>query len=498
MKKQWVMMALAGVAIAFFQPLNAADLMQVYQQALTSDPSFKAAYSTEMAEAEAVPSNLAFLLPQINLTSGALWSHSRTASDNYAAAANHSGTPLHVRLKSRTTNVNLDLTQTIFDFTNWMNLASAQASVKAAKATYNAAAQDLMQRTAQAYFNVLQARDMLRFSISEKQALYQEYLQANERLRVGVATITDVDNARAAYDGAIADYIAANNDVANKVEDLRSITGKSYSALATLRTTIPLIMPKPTSIDQWVSTGVKQNWSYIAAHYTALAAHRNIWAQRGGHMPTVSASAGYDNQLKRTYGGRGRTRTTGPSAELDFSLPIFSGGAVSSSVRKAIADFETATHQEDEIYRQVVNQTRKAYLGVNSGISTVKAQKQVVISNKSSLDGTKAGYQVGTRTMVDVLLAQRALYQSQRDYAAARYNYLMSIIGLKQSAGILSEEDLQKINSWLHSSSVKQKLVRKSQVKKNIVQKKPTPRKPKKQHKLGKGVVETRFIRPVS
>ena len=177
MKKQWVISLLASIFL-LTQPANATDLMQVYQQALNSDPVFKAAYSTEMAEAEAVPTMASALLPQIAFTGGANWGKTTTNSDNYAAAASHTGSGFRATLRRRTTDVGLNVTQSIFDLTNWLNLAAAQASVKAAKATYNSAALDLMTRTAQAYFDVLESQDMLRFTLAEQQALYEEYLQA--------------------------------------------------------------------------------------------------------------------------------------------------------------------------------------------------------------------------------------------------------------------------------------------------------------------------------
>lgn len=449
MKKQFVI-AILGGSISLLSPMtHAADLMQVYQQALTSDPTFKAAYSTEMSEAEAVPTNFAALLPQVSATGGVKWNRIKTNSDNYSNGANQSGTSLDVTTRSRQGTVELDLTQKIFDFTAWMNLSAAQASVKAAKATYNAAAQSLMQRTSQAYFNILEAQDILRFTGAEKRAFYEEYLQAKERLKVGVATATDVDNARASYDGSVADYISAKNDLANKKEDLIAITGQDNPSLASLRYSIPLVMPKPMDMSGWVSKGINQNWDYTAARYTALAAHRDIYAASGGHMPTITAAAGYSNQYTRKFRGGGRTRETGPSAEVDFNLPIFSGGSVNSAVRKAIADYETASNNQEQSYRNVVSSVRKAYLAVQSNISTVQAQRQAVISSTSSLDGTRAGYKVGTRTMVDVLLAQKALYQAQKDYASARYGYVMSLIELKQAVGTLSDQDLQGINDWL-------------------------------------------------
>lgn len=428
------------VLVLGLQQANAANLWQTYQQALVSDPTYKAAVSTEMSAAEAVPESFSTLLPQINFTGDA----QGTQKSIYA-------TPSKYTRHSRDYSYELKLTQKIFDFTNWQELASAKNSVKASKATFNAAAQSLMQRTASAYFAVLQSEEILRYTKANKQALYQQYMQAQQQYEVGVKTITDVYQARADYEASVSEYISAKNDLDNKFENLRVITGKLYKSLVPLKDNLPLVNPRPNNIDKWAATAVKQNWSLAAAHYTTLAAQDTIKAEQGGHLPTVGVFAQYDKTFHNYFRNGGVVYNVGPSAGLEFSVPIFAGGGVNSAVRKAIADYETASHQQEVTRRSVVNNTRQAYLGVLTGISTIRSNRKAVTSSQSSLRGTQEEYKVGTQTMVDVLIAQKKLYDSQREYVNSRYDYVNGLINLKAAAGTLSANDLLKINGWLRS-----------------------------------------------
>jgi len=471
MKK--IIAALVGLGLTTLGcQAQAVSLMQVYRKALQNDQKFKQALSQEQSTAEKVPQSIAVLLPQIAFGATGTLSKQQTKSTGTNIASVNSGYFSNTE-RDRGYNYDLSLKQNIFNFTYWKNLSSAKATVKAAVADYNAAAQDLMKRTAQAYFAVLQAKDVLRFTAAEKRAYYQQYIQAKQSFKVGVKTITDVYNAKAAYDAAVASYVKAKNDIANREEDLRVITGVMYWKLDPLKAKIPLVKPYPSNINTWVDTANRQSWKLVAARYNTLAAHENVWSKRGGHMPTVDLSASYDKQYTRTF-DVGRTKTQGPSAELDLNLPIFEGGQVNSEVRQAIADYELAQHTQEQAYRDVENQTRKDYLGVISGISEVQAQKQSVISFRSSLEGMEEGYRVGTRTIVDVLYNQKQLYEAEKNHANARYKYILDSISLKESAGTLNVRDLRGIDGWLdhyywhhkpvykHRSTAKKSVKRKS------------------------------------
>ncbi|MGD9109173.1 MAG: TolC family outer membrane protein, partial [Gammaproteobacteria bacterium] len=454
MIKRIIIFCIGIIAFLLIQQAEAANLWQVYQQAVKSDPTYQAAIAVQMSKAEEVPINLALLLPQLNLDGnahggkGKIYTNTPTAYRKYSHG-------------SRGYEYSLRLTQSVFNITYWSNLASAKNTVKAANATFNAAAQDLMQRTSSAYFAVLQSKEILRYTKANRNALYQQYMQAFQQYKVGVKTITDVYQARAQYESAISSYISAKNDVADKFEDLRAITGILYKNLTPLKSNLPLVNPQPNNIDQWVSVAIKQNWSLIAARYTTLSAHDQIMSERGGHFPTADLYASYDKTYANTF-SHGTTYTvSGPEAGIEFKFPIFSGGGVSASVRQAIANYEDYSQKQEQTYRNTVNQTRQSFLGVLTGISTIKANQRAVVSSESSLKGTEEEYKVGTQTMVDVLVAQEKLYLAQKTYVNSRYDYVNSLINLKLYAGTLSTDDLAKINNWLQYPRTQRSAVKK-------------------------------------
>lgn len=465
MVKRIIISCIGMIAFLALQQAGAADLWQVYQQALKSDPTYQAAIATQMSKAEEVPINLALLLPQLNLNGDASVGKGRSYANTPTQYSKYN-------YNSRRYEYNLKLTQSIFDVTNWNNLAAARNSVKAANATFNAAAQSLMQRTASAYFAVLQSQETLRYTKANRNALYQQYMQAFQGYKVGVKTITDVYQARAQYESAVSEYITAKNDLSNKFEDLRAITGVLYKNLNPLKENLPLINPQPNNIDRWVDAAIQQNWSLIAARYTTLAAHDNIAAKSGGHLPTANLFAEYNKTYTNSFSrGIGYT-VAGPEAGIEVKVPILAGGGVNASVRQAIADYENASQEQEKSYRDTVNSTRQSFLGVLTGISTIRANKRAVISSQSSLRGTQEEYKVGTQTMVDVLIAQEKLFNSQRAYVNSRYDYINSLINLKFAAGTLSADDLAKINGWLQYLYTQRTIAKKHRV----VRVKPKPK----------------------
>lgn len=447
MKK--ILMGVCG-ALLLSQASFAVDLMTVYQQALNSDPVFKQALATYQAAMESVPQAVAILLPQLALSGQA------------AAEKDIRTGTAGINTTERSLGFGLSLTQSIFNFADWMALASANYSVKAAQATYSAAAQDLMIRTATAYFNVLETQEILKYNEANKNAYYQQYEQAEASYEVGIKAITDVYNAKASYDGAVASYIGAKNDVDNAKENLREITGEYYSQFSILEKSLPLIVPAPQDIDQWVAVANQQNWDLIASRYSVLSAQETLRQQKAGHLPTVNFESNYDNTNTTNLSGEtssralGAGRTKALSGQIDLALPIFSGGMTSSQVRQALANYDLAAEKREKSARDTVNNTRKAYLAIVSGIKTVQADQQAIQSNESSLEGTKEGYKVGTRTMVDVLLAQSDLFNAYQQFAKDRYAYVINLLTLKQASGTLSDQDLMAINQWLQESPIVQ------------------------------------------
>jgi outer membrane protein len=352
-------------------------------------------------------------------------------------------------------DLQLNLTQTVFDFRKFANLCQARALSRQAEATLNAETQSLMIRVAKAYFSVLEDADNLRYSEANKSAYAKQLDQVTQQYKVGLKTITDVYTAQASYDGAVADYIATENQLANDKENLRVITGVLYPELAKLSEDFPLISPQPINMETWVQTSLRQNWYIKSAQYAEQAASANIKQQFAGHLPTMDVQGIYDKNYDRQVSGGsllqplGTTITHTRTVNINLNIPIFEGGLVVAQTRKAQYDYRVKSAALEKQFRDAVNLTRQSYLGVISGISKIKADKQAVKSNLSSLEGMNEGYRVGTETLVNVLNQQKQLFQAQKQYASDRYLYVNNLLALKQAAGTLSVQDLSAINAWL-------------------------------------------------
>lgn len=429
---------------------NAADLMEVYHQALVSDPTFQSAQATYLAATEAYPQARAELLPFLDFTANARRVHSETVTPSILGGI----TP---RETFNTYSYQLSLTQPIIDFSAWSQLHLASFQVKEAAATYAAAAQDLILRTARAYFAVLEAEDNLRFTKAEKRATERQLDQATQRYKVGLDAITSVYDAQATYDIIVAQEIAAKNDVVNNREELREITGKYYEKLAGLKKKFPLLHPHPYDVERWVDAADKQNFSVQASRFGADAARENIKVQFGGHLPTLDFTSGYRRLKTANTGIPGAIDTKVGSIGLQLDLPVFQGGLVTSQTRQAEYDYQNALAIMEGTYRQTTVLTRQTYNSITAGISKIKADKQAIISQQASLNATEAALKVGTRTMVDLLIAQQNLYEGQKVLAGDQYAYINNTLQLKELAGTLNLKDIQIINSWLSDNGYKVK-----------------------------------------
>lgn len=433
----------------------AADLVQVYQQAFVSDPIFRQAIFQRCATKEGVPISFSALLPVAGITTNL--SVSRAIASGSAVVTE--------AVTTRGYDMNLNISQTIFDFANIANLAQAIDISKQADAAVNAAVQDLIIRVARAYFAVLNDEDQLRYIIAAKEAYAKQLDQVEQQFKVGLKTITDVYTARAAYEGSRANYISTLNTLQNDRENLRVITGVYYKKLSKLSERFPLVPPNPTNIEKWVCIAQRQNWAIKEQQYATSAACQNVKQQFAGHLPTLQAQGSYDINFyhyathDRNFEGfpafvfNGSQQTHTRTGGLVLNVPLVQGGYVIASTRQAQFNYQVAVQQLEETIRETINNTRQSYLGVLSGISKIDADNEAVISSESSLEGLRAGYQVGTNTLIDVLLQQQKLYNAQSQYATDRYNYVFSLLSLKKAAGTLSFCDLQAINQWLIQTS---------------------------------------------
>ncbi len=435
-------------SIILFLPfsLQAANLVDIYQDACENDPTYKAAQAEFQVTKQTVLISASRFLPQISLSG----SVTRTHNDLDFDQSPQPGLGLLNRTYSNTiSSYTLSASQSLFNFENWASLSNANAQVKQAGATLCAAAQDLMIRTVTAYFAVLRASEDLHFTQAERLAIQHELDQNKDRFQVGLIAKTAVYEAQSRFDNVVAREIASKNLYSNRIEELRQITGKSYSTLQGVATDIALVRPQPENIDTWVTTAERQNYSLQAARYASVAAREAIKIQFAGHLPTVQAGGEYNETHNSNIDGAGQFKSKTGSVSLSGTLPISSGGAVIASTRQARYQFQRATSLEEATHRNIIAQTRKAYLSVLSEISQIRADKQAIISSQSALDATQAAYDVGTRTMVDVLDAQSTLFDVQRITVAEQYNYLLQTLLLKQTAGTLNPQDIASINKCL-------------------------------------------------
>jgi outer membrane protein len=440
---------LLGIVTLCLSPQTfATDLMDIYKQALENDTIFKNAYDTYMSSSEAVPQARAALFPQVGV--------SGLVGRNYEKAA---AGIFSTKVYYGTHQWQVTASQAVFNYQAWAKVQQAKASVKAAQAAFNDAAQNLMLRTAQAYFNVLFARDTLEFAEAKKRANKRQFDQATQRFQVGLDAITSVYEAKAAYDQSIATVISARNNQINQNENLRKLTNHVYDSLSPLRNNkIPLVKPEPNDINQWVDTGLKQNYKLYAAKYNLEVAKESLKAISAGNWPVLAIQTNTTTTRNQIHSLGNNvfvpTETTQANVALALNFPVFQGGLVQSQTRQAQYDFQGSSEQLEQIYRDVVVNSRIAFNTIIDGISKVRADRQTIISQQNSLESTEAQFEVGTRTMVDVVNAQQRLFEAQQQLANDQYNLINSILNLKYLAGSLNVNDIEQVNSWLATTRV--------------------------------------------
>ncbi len=442
MKKALFFCVWMGVVTQTF----ATDLMDIYKQALENDTQFKTAYDNYMSSAEAVPQARAALFPQLGINTA-------VGRDLQDVKAGGFGT----RMTYNSNQWQVTASQAVFNYQAWAQVKQAQASVKAAQATFNDAAQNLILRTAKAYFDVLFAKDTLDFAEAKKRANKRQYEQATQRFNVGLDAITSVYEAKAAYDQSIATVISSRNNQINQSENLRKLTNHVYESLAALKNSqIPLIKPEPTDVNEWIDAGLKQNYNLLSAKYSLEASKESMKSISAGNWPvfSIQSNASQVHNQADAASFFVPSRQTQAGIALAMNFPVFQGGLVQSQTRQAQYNFQASSEQLEQAYREVVVNSRIAFNTINDGISKVKADRQTIISQQNSLESTEAQFEVGTRTMVDVVNAQQKLFEAQEQLANDQYNLIYSILTLKYLTGTLNVDDLEQVNSWLATTRI--------------------------------------------
>ncbi len=422
----FISVALSGNAAFVF----ADGLTDIYSLAKENDPTLLRSAAQRDAAFEAINSSRAAVLPQINLTA----SYDITRSDLNSAENN-------------LLRAGINFSQELYKRSSWITLDTTEKAARQADAAYAAEQQNLILRVSTAYFEVLRAQDTLEFVRAEKAAVARQLEQTKQRFEVGLSAITDVHDAQAQYDSVLANEIVAENNLINSYEALRELTGREHTQLNVLDTNTFSVTKTQESPQQLLEMAQTNNLTLLTARISQDIARDQISLASSGHLPslTLDGGYGYTNQTESFNDYDANTFNIG----LNLLIPLYNGGNTSSQVKQAEYNYIAASEQLEATYRSIVTTVRSSNNNINATIGTIRAYEQTVVSAQSALEATEAGFDVGTRTIVDVLDSTRRLYDANRNLSNARYNYIISVLNLRSAVGSLSEQDILDIDTAL-------------------------------------------------
>ena len=427
------------------------SLLEVYELATKNDHEYRANLANYNADKEAINIGRSALLPQIAGSAG----YSETNADTSSSNTNFDG-----ESDTDTKAYSVELKQALINFNALNKYRSGKLQTNAAEIQLAADQQSLIIRSAEAYFNVLRSIDQLRTSQAEEKALSTQLEQTRQRYEVGLISINDVYEAQAAYDSTVASRLSAQVNVGTTLESLTILTGKNHDSIAPLKNGFSAVYPSPNNKQEWIEAANKNNLSLQVDKIKANISSYEAKAIKANRYPTLTGSISYGNSDSDRSGVSSVGASSGDRSDdtdttrfsLDLNIPIYTGGNLTAlqkqAAQKQIASRETFLFSQ----RKTIQETRSLFLTVSTDIAQIKARKQAIVSNESALEATQAGYDAGTRDIVDVVNAQRNLFQAQRDYFNALYNYIISTLNLKQVAGTLNVNDLEKLDQSLSES----------------------------------------------
>jgi outer membrane protein len=451
-----LLVALSSLTLSLFcVSLQADSLRDIYELALENDAQLKAEEAVYLARRETENLSRSALLPQVSTS----YSYQHSDADNDSISfVDNSFTPgsISTNRNTDTDGYMVSLNQALFDLSAWFSFQSGKEVTKEAEATFAANQQNLIVRVVEAYLLVLRAQDNLAASQAQERAFERQLEQTQQRFEVGLIAITDVYEAQAARDLAQVNRIVDENNVSVALERLSVLTGQPQSNLNVLVDDFKILPPNPAERAAWVDFALANNFELQASRYKQEASRQNAKAFKMEHAPTITGGYEYSN-----FDVSGDVDSDSPIAfppdssaeenmwQVRVSVPLYSGGAISANRRKAAQEYNASREQLINLTRNTVTNTRSLHMTVLSDVSRIAARKQSIVSSRSSLDATQAGYEVGTRNVVDVLNAQNTLFQAERDYANSRYDYILNLMRLKENAGLLSPEDVIRLDTFL-------------------------------------------------
>ena len=437
-----------GISIGFSSSVFADDLYQVYQMAVEKDPTINRAKADRDAAFEGISISRANLLPQVSFTVD----YTEGTADQFNFQDDENGIPGIgiITVDSKNIRSNLTVGLSIYDRQNWVALSRAEKVAHQSDTNYALSKQDLIVRTTNAYLAILRAKDSLIFVQAEKRAIERQLEQTKQRFNVGLTAITDVHEAQANFDNTVAQEIITENVVELRLEEMREITGKYHNKLSVLNTeNFSATRPSPTGVDNWLKMAEEKNLDLMVRNFSKDIAKDDISAAKAGHYPTLSFQGNYTNDDTALNGNDTFPVRNNQSLGLNLNVPIYLGGSVNAQTAQARYRFVAASEDLELAYRSTVRSVRSAYNDVIAATSTIRALKQAVVSANSALKATEAGFDVGTRTIVDVLDSTRNQFDARQNLASARYDFISAILNLKRASGNLTEQDLVDINRGL-------------------------------------------------
>jgi len=450
--------AIAGTTLLMAPIASSESLLDIYEIALDNDAQLRAETAQYRADLELKTLALAPLLPQVNTgVSRSMRDSENTRlsivdfdNGNVVIADQTTGS------RTYTTRYDISLSQTLFDLSAWFDWKAGSERSKQAEATVAAAQQNLIVRVSEAYFGVLRAQDNLRAAKAQERALARQLEQTRQRFNVGLIAITDVYEAEARHDLAGVTRIVEENNVAVALERLSVLTGQQHGQLQLLSDEFTPEPPMPTDRSAWVDFALENNYELAAVRFAEEAALQNAKSRQMGHAPRVSAQVSYSESdttgtvtPPNAFNLPPNSEGEDESFQIRLDMPLYAGGAISANRRRAAEQFNAARENRINLTRNTITASRSLHMTVSSDVARVKARKQAIKSTQSALDATVAGYEVGTRNIVDVLNAQNAVFAAQRDYANSRYDYVLNSMRLKENAGTLSPEDIAALEAYL-------------------------------------------------
>ena len=450
--------AIASTTLILAPLASGESLLDIYEIALDNDAQLRAETAQYRADLELKTLALAPLLPQVNTGVSRSMRDSENTRLSIVDFDNGNVVIQNQTTGSRTytTRYDISLSQTLFDLSAWFDWKAGSERSKQAEATVAAAQQNLIVRVSEAYFGVLRAQDNLRAAKAQERALSRQLEQTRQRFNVGLIAITDVYEAEARHDLAGVTRIIEENNVAVALERLSVLTGQQHGQLRLLSEAFAPELPTPTDRSAWVDFALENNFELAAVRFAEEAARQNAKSRQMGHAPRVSAQVSYaesdtagtvtpPNAFNLPPNSEGEDE----SFQIRLDMPLYAGGAISANRRRAAEQFNAARENRINLTRNTITASRSLHMTVSSDVARVNARKQAIKSTQSALDATVAGYEVGTRNIVDVLNAQNAVFSAQRDYANSRYDYVLNSMRLKENAGTLSPEDIAALEAFL-------------------------------------------------